>query len=228
MLIALLAAVQAMAPIDIKRTEIAPGVHQFTVAADGYVEQLNSVAIIGDDGVLVFDTTTRPSTARTILAEIRKLTPKPVTMVVNSHWHPDHWSGNEVFAAGNPALQIVATEKERDFMLNLSALWGSYLPNALADQEAQASERLAGDKDDAATKAQIRLELQQVRDLVAEQLKVKRTYPNITYSDRLTIRRGGREMHLISVAGDAASAAGALIRGHWQRPKEIAYRAPSI
>jgi hypothetical protein len=88
LLIALLAAVQAMAPIAIKRAELAPGIHQFTVAADGYVEQLNSVAVIGDDEVLVFDTTTRPSTARTILAEIRKLTPKTVRVVVNSHWHP--------------------------------------------------------------------------------------------------------------------------------------------
>lgn len=204
MLIALLAAAQAMAPVAIKRSEIAPGIHQFTVAADGYVEQLNSIAIIGDDGVLLFDTTTRPSTARTILAEIRKLTAKPVTTVVNSHWHPDHWSGNEVFAAANPALQIVATEKERDFMLNTTALWGKYLPDALKQQEEQAAERLAGDKDSAEVKAQIKLELQQVRDLVAEQAAVKRTYPNTTYTDRLTIRRGGREMQLISVTGDAA------------------------
>jgi glyoxylase-like metal-dependent hydrolase (beta-lactamase superfamily II) len=89
-------------------------------------------------------------------------------------------------------------------MLNTAALWGSYLPTALAEQEKQAAERLAGDKDSAEVKAQIRLELQQVRDLVAEQLKVKRTYPNVTYSDRLTVRRGGREMELISVTGDAA------------------------
>ena len=204
MLIALLAAAQVMAPVDIKRTELAPGIHQFTVAADGYVEQLNSVAIIGDDEVLVFDTTTRPSTARTILSEIRKLTPKPVRMVVNSHWHPDHWSGNEVFAAAYPGLQIVATEQERDFMLNIAALWGNYLPDALKQQERQAAERLAGDRDSAEVKAQIKLELQQVRDLVAEQAKVKRTYPNVTYSDRMTVRRGGPELQFISVTGDAA------------------------
>src|SRR5690349_8726176 len=96
-------AAAAPAPVAITRTEIAPGVHQFNVASDGYVERLNSVAIIDADGILVFDTTTRPSTARTILAQIRKLTDKPVRIVVNSHWHPDHWSGNEVFAEANPA-----------------------------------------------------------------------------------------------------------------------------
>src|SRR4030095_8107914 len=124
----------AMAPGQISRTDLAPGVHQFTVASDGYVEQLNSVAIETDDDVLVFDTTTRPSTAKTILAEIRKLTTKPVRFVVNSHWHPDHWSGNEVFAAADPGLQIIATEKERDFMLNTSAFWSPYLSKALADE----------------------------------------------------------------------------------------------
>src|SRR3954454_23064295 len=118
----------APAPVKISGVELAPGVYQFTVASDGYVEQLNSVAIVNDSDVLVFDTTTRPSTARTILAEIRKITPKPVRFVANSHWHPDHWSGNEVFAAANPDLEIIATEKERDFMLNLSPFYLSYIP----------------------------------------------------------------------------------------------------
>ena len=119
----------------------APGVYQFTVASDGYVEQLNSVAIVNDSDVLVFDTTTRPSTARTILGEIRKITSKPVRLVVNSHWHPDHWSGNEVFAAADPDLEIVATEKERDLMLNLSAFYPSYIPKGLAAQEKSVAEQ---------------------------------------------------------------------------------------
>jgi len=110
-----------MAPVTISKTELAPGIYQFQVASDGYVEQLNCVAIVNDADVLVFDTTTRPSTARTILSELRKITPKPVRFVVNSHWHPDHWSGNEVFAEANPELEIIATEKERDFMLNLAS-----------------------------------------------------------------------------------------------------------
>lgn len=199
-----IAAQAAPAPVEISRTELAPGVHQFTVAADGYVERLNSVAIINDADVLVFDTTTRPSTARNILEEIRRLTDKPVRFVVNSHWHPDHWSGNEVFANANPDVEIIATEKEREFMLNLAAMWPVNLPKALAAQEKTVAERLAGDKDSPAVKDQIRFELQQVRDLVAEQSKVKRTYPDVTYTDRLTMRRGNREIQLISVTGDAA------------------------
>ncbi|HJR82914.1 MAG TPA: MBL fold metallo-hydrolase, partial [Sphingomicrobium sp.] len=200
----------AMAPVEVSRTDLAPGVHQFTIASDGYVEQLNSVAIVTDEGVVVFDTTTRPSTAKTILAEIRKLTPKPVRFVVNSHWHPDHWSGNEVFAAANPKLEIIATEKERDFMLNTAALWSPYLTKGLVDQEksvagqVESGKTAAGEPLTPELRRQIELELQQIRDMVREQLEVKRTYPTLTYSDRMTLRHGGREFQFMSVTGDAA------------------------
>lgn len=200
----------APAPVAINRTDLAPGVHQFTVASDGYVEHLNSVAIVTDEDVLVFDTTTRPSTAKTILGEIRKLTPKPVRFVVNSHWHPDHWSGNEVFAAANPGVEIIATEKERDFMLNTAAFWSPYLTRVLADEEKTVAEQFASGRTTAGEpltpelRKQIEFELQQIRDMVGEQLKVKRTYPTVTYSDRMTMRHGGREFQFMSVTGDAA------------------------
>ena len=204
-------AASSFAPVEISRTELAPGIYQFTVASDGYVEQLNCVAIVNDADVLVFDTTTRPSTARTILAEIRKITPKPVRFVVNSHWHPDHWSGNEVFAAANPALEIIATEKERDFMLNFSAFYPSYIPKSLAAQEKAVAEQFATDKRPDGSRLtpelrrQIERELQQIRDMTAEQLKVKRTYPTLTYTDQLILRHGGREFRFRSVTGDAAA-----------------------
>jgi cyclase len=201
----------AMAPVTITTTRLAEGIYQFTVASDGYVEQLNSVAIVTDTDVLLFDTTTRPSTARSILASIRKLTPKPVRYVVNSHWHPDHWSGNEVFADAEPGLQIIATEQERDYMLNVAAMWPATLPKALAAEEQAVAEKIAkgelapGIPLNDERRATLDLELQQGRDMVAEQMKVRRTYPNLTYTDRLTMRRGGREFQFISVTGDAAA-----------------------
>jgi len=201
----------AMASVEIKRTELAPGIYQFTVAIDGYVEQLNSIAVVNDSDVLVFDTTTRPSTARTILAELRKITAKPVRYVVNSHWHPDHWSGNQVFAEASPGLEIIATEKERDFMLNMSAIWPVLLPKSLEGQEKSVAEQFASSKRPDGSpltpqlKQQIEGELQQIRDMVAEQRNVRRTYPTLTYTDRLIMRHGGREFHFISVTGDAAA-----------------------
>jgi glyoxylase-like metal-dependent hydrolase (beta-lactamase superfamily II) len=190
----------AQVPVVVKKAEIAPGIWQFTVVADGYVENLNSVAVIDDAGVLVFDTTTRPSTARTLIAEIRKITDKPVRWVVNSHWHPDHWTGNEVFASAFPGLEIIATEQERNFMLNMSAMWAKTLPpqieamtKALADNKDLTPKKRAAEEE----------ELQRSREMVAEMLGAKRVYPTLTYTDQLTLHRGTREFRLMSVTGDA-------------------------
>src|SRR5579871_6282985 len=58
----------------------------------------NAGVVIGDDAVLVVDTFQRAEPARTLLAEIRKLTPLPIKYVVNTHYHYDHVSGNGVFS----------------------------------------------------------------------------------------------------------------------------------
>ncbi|MFZ1008619.1 MAG: hypothetical protein WAN65_17395, partial [Candidatus Sulfotelmatobacter sp.] len=72
---------QQPSPIPIEKIQIAEGIYQFTSAPDGYVPDDNSIVIVNSDDVLVFDTLGRPSSARTVLAEIRKLTDKPVRYV---------------------------------------------------------------------------------------------------------------------------------------------------
>src|SRR4051812_30962703 len=62
---------------------IADGVHQFTAPADGYVDNNNPTAIVGRNGVLIFDTNSRPSTARAVLAMLRSVTDRPVRWIVN-------------------------------------------------------------------------------------------------------------------------------------------------
>ncbi len=73
----------------------------------------NSIAVIGDDGVLVFDSNQLPSLARKMLAEIRRLTDKPVRYVVNSHWHWDHTMGNQVYRDAFPQVEIIAHAETR-------------------------------------------------------------------------------------------------------------------
>ena len=100
-----------------RRIEVAKGIYLFVskpygdVGLDG-----NSVAILSNDGVLVFDTERHAGGAAAVLAEIRQLTDKPVKYVVNSHWHWDHWYGTETYTHAFPDVKVVAHEKTREMM----------------------------------------------------------------------------------------------------------------
>ena len=100
------------------RTELAPGIFLFTTPSYGDVGlDGNSIAILSRDGVLVFDTNGTPAASAAVLAEIRKLTDRPVRWVVNSHWHWDHWYGTETYQQAFPDVRIVAHEKTRAMMM---------------------------------------------------------------------------------------------------------------
>jgi glyoxylase-like metal-dependent hydrolase (beta-lactamase superfamily II) len=199
----------AIPKIEITKTDIAPGIYQFTSSDDGYVEQLNSLIIINAEDVLVFDTMTRPSSARTVLAEIRKLTPKPVRYVVNSHWHPDHWSGNEVYADAFPGLDIIATKECEQYMRHAAPPWtGSFKRTVVRLQTAYDEAVKTGKNPDgsaftAEDRRQAEHDLVLFRDFEKENETVRRTYPTLTYHDHLTLQHGGREFQFLSVAGDA-------------------------
>lgn len=52
---------------QIERTQLADGVFHFKAGPDGYVASTNMVVVVNDRDVPVFDTSTRPATARAAL-----------------------------------------------------------------------------------------------------------------------------------------------------------------
>ncbi len=58
----------------------------------------NTAVFVGTKGVVVVDTK-NPGWGQPILDEIKKLTDKPVTTIINTHTHGDHVSGNVEFPA---------------------------------------------------------------------------------------------------------------------------------
>ena len=64
----------------------------------------NITVQIGEDGVVVVDTGAADR-AQQVLAEIRKLTDRPIRYIINTSADPDHVGGNEVLsAAGEPII----------------------------------------------------------------------------------------------------------------------------
>jgi cyclase len=77
----------------------------------------NTTVIIGDRQVFVVDTCFLPSAAREDISQIRRWTDKPVSFVLNTHFHNDHNFGNRVYMDAFPALTVIAhveTKKEMD------------------------------------------------------------------------------------------------------------------
>src|SRR5262249_38708815 len=104
------------------REDLGAGVYLFRAPDTlDYWTSTNSVVIINESDVTVFDSCTRSVTAQAVIAEIRKLTPKPVRTLINSHWHQDHWSGNADYARAFPGIRIVATEATRDYMARMGS-----------------------------------------------------------------------------------------------------------
>jgi cyclase len=95
-------------PFPYAMTQVAPDIYVWIEAARLGVVSSNIVAVIGDDGVLVFDTGSHPPVTKRIIGELKKLTRKPVRYVVNSHWHEDHFAGNAEFADAWPGAVFVA------------------------------------------------------------------------------------------------------------------------
>ena len=73
--------------------------------------------IIGERQVFVVDTCFLPSAAREDIAQIRQWTDKPVSVLLNTHFHNDHNLGNRAYMDAFPALTIIAhveTKKDMD------------------------------------------------------------------------------------------------------------------
>ena len=58
---------------------------------------INSTVIVGDNGVILVDSGGTAEVGQHIAAAVRRITDKPVTHVVNTHHHGDHYLGNVAF-----------------------------------------------------------------------------------------------------------------------------------
>ncbi|MBI1886617.1 MAG: MBL fold metallo-hydrolase [Chloroflexi bacterium] len=112
--------------------EIGADVYVFT--APDYALSVNSVYAITPEGVIVLDTQLLPRHAEKLLQDIRKRTDKPIRFVSNSHHHPDHILGNELFR--NEGAELVSsyfTARLIDshtfwYLQFLNGVWGGHLP----------------------------------------------------------------------------------------------------
>jgi glyoxylase-like metal-dependent hydrolase (beta-lactamase superfamily II) len=71
---------------------------------------VNITLVGGSDGLVMVDTHGSARAAREVADAVRRLGAGPVTALVNTHDHWDHWFGNDVLAGGLGDVPIHATE----------------------------------------------------------------------------------------------------------------------
>jgi len=142
----------------------------------------------------VVDDHVSPAAAWVLLEEIKEVTNKPVTTVINTHFHFDHAHGNQIF---EPNVQIIGHEFTRRMLLSNSTgmpLYQNYL-TAMPGQIEDLRKRVASEADPAA-KAKLQTQLQVTENNYASQKELKLTPPNVTLTTQMTLYRGSREIQI--------------------------------
>jgi glyoxylase-like metal-dependent hydrolase (beta-lactamase superfamily II) len=112
--------------LEIKTTDLGHGVYLLGWQGG------DSLILVGDDGVLLVDTSVAPMGDK-IKGAIAKVSDKPIKLIINTHAHADHFGANEALAKGGAS--IVAHDNLRERMAKgqyLAAFKQTIPPSALA------------------------------------------------------------------------------------------------
>jgi glyoxylase-like metal-dependent hydrolase (beta-lactamase superfamily II) len=156
----------------------------------------NSTVIVNDRDVIVVDDHVSPAAAWVLLEEIKAITDKPVTTVINTHFHFDHAHGNQIFA---PGVQIIGHEFTRRALLDdpvSKPLYQNFYNfKTLEGQIANLRQRVASEQNPAA-RDKLQLQLTAAENNYSSQKELRPTPPNVTLTTQMTLFRGDREIQI--------------------------------
>jgi glyoxylase-like metal-dependent hydrolase (beta-lactamase superfamily II) len=175
--------------------KVAEGVYYGT-ATGSMTTVSNAVVVVNDDDVLIVDPGVTPGAATALVADVKKLTNKPIKYVVDSHYHYDHAFGNQVFG---PDVTIIGHDTVRQRLSGPAVLkQRTYLMNSTAAIASRFTElkRQIAEAKDANARAVYERQLAIHQQYADEQTKIKPTPPNSTLSRDMTLYRGSREIQI--------------------------------
>ena len=180
--------------------QVADGVYA-AIAAPRYKVNSNAVVILTNDGVVVVDSHSKPSAAQALYKEIQGITKQPVRKIINTHFHWDHWQGNQVYAAASPNLEIITSERTRENLTKPDAGVGGV--SFIEKQLGAVPKEIEKLKDDilratsAEQKARLESNLQQAEAYLEELKQLKPTLPTRTVASTVTLNEPGREIQVL-------------------------------
>lgn len=175
--------------------KVADGVYA-AIAKAGGLASGNAGFVVGDNGVLVFDTFFTPQAIEDLLAVIESETKKPVKFAVNSHYHLDHTGGNQVLASRG--IPIIAHDRLIEWQTTKNR---RFLPAAeeLQKRKADLNKQL---NETAADQADRRTQLERQLRRLDAMMGIKLTNPTVTFNSGLArLYVGQREVLLFTLPG---------------------------
>ena len=180
---------------DFQLVKVADGVYA-AIAKSGGLASGNAGFVIGDDGVLIFDTFFTPAAIEELIGAIEAQTKLPIKYAVNSHYHLDHTGGNQVLLSrGIPIIahdnvMVWQTTKNKRFLP---------APAELEKRKADAAKQLAETPEDQKDKrAQLERQIRRAEAMMTISL----TNPTVTFgSGTLHLHLGKREVILSTLPG---------------------------
>ena len=167
----------------------------FATGTGAMTTMSNSLVIVNDDHAMLVDTSVTPAAARKLIAEIKsEVTDKPIEYVFNTHFHFDHSHGNQLFGDDT---EIIGHDYVRSQHLAdpLNQRTNRSFSAAIPGQIEQIEAQLAAATDPTErTQLETDLRIRRAHYNAIQETVVKA--PNVTYSDTMTLVKGGREVQL--------------------------------
>ena len=179
---------------------VADGIYA-AIAAPRYKVNSNATVILTNDGVVVVDSHSKPSAAFALYREIQSITKQPIKRIINTHFHWDHWQGNQVYAEAYPGLEIIASERTRDNLTRPGAGSGGIpyieLQLELVPKEIEKLGNELASATDAAQKMRLEANLRQTETYLEELRQMKPALPTRTFDRTVSLNVGEREILIL-------------------------------
>lgn len=163
----------------------------------------NNAFIIGKQGVIVVDANLTSEYTREVLAALREITDKPVTHVINTHWHEDHIIGNRVYREAFPNVKFVG---HRSTLKDLPEVGGANRKGSLQngrgfvgalEANLERGVSFAGGPITDEERAAYASDIKFVSSYLAEASKAEIILPDVLVDDRLELNQDGRKIEVL-------------------------------
>lgn len=166
------------------------------IAKPTFRTNCNAAIFILNHEVVVVDSESKPSAAQEVIAQIKRLTDKPVNYLVITHFHGDHFQGSEAYVKEWPQIQIISSPWTRNAIetIAIPRMHRELVTVPLAIGKVKAA---LEKENDSSEKARLQKQLSEGEAYLSELNRMVVSLPNVTFEGHLNIHDGNDELQVL-------------------------------